>query len=125
MFFWLPCGLFVVFPELMEQPSFVTELVEEVAQLTCIARGNPVPTITWFRDNEEILTNSLISITHFSGETVSSSILIFESLSVDVAGGYYCNASNFLAVAESVVSDTAVVTALCKLYFINLGSELQ
>ena len=99
----------------MDQPLSTTEVVQEVIQLVCIARGNPVPDITWFKDDGMAITNGEdLSITDLLGESVSSSVLVIESLSIDVAGSYYCNATNDLVVEKSISSERAIVTSLCK-----------
>ncbi len=107
---------FVAFPEFLEQPLSIEETVQEVVQLICKARGNPVPSIMWFKDDGIPVSgiDQDLSITDILGESTSSSVLVIESLSVDVAGSYYCNATNELVVERSVSSQRAVVTALCK-----------
>ena len=111
-------GLFIALPEFLDHPVSVTVLVEEVVQLICKARGDPIPTITWFTDNGTSVVNSNgLSITNLFGESVSSSVLVFERLNVELAGVYYCIATNFLVTEESVSSNKALVTALCKCEF--------
>ncbi len=96
----------------------MTELVEEVVQLVCKARGDPIPTIAWFTENHTSVVNSNgLSITNLFGESVSSSVLVFEKLNVELAGVYYCIATNVLVTEESVSSNKALVTALCKCEF--------
>lgn len=110
--------IIVVFPVLLEQPSSVSELVQEVVHLVCKARAFPLPLITWFRNTIQIVEEEGVSIINLQGETVTSSVLTIESLSVDVAGEYHCVANNTLVQEESVTSELAVVTALCELMII-------
>ena len=93
----------------------MASLVFEVVQLSCRARGNPIPTITWFRDDAEVVSDgTTISIVHLEGETVSSSVLVIEELTINTAGAYHCNASNSLVTNFTIKSEEAVVTAQCK-----------
>lgn len=106
----------IVFPVFLEQPTAVSQLVLEVAQLVCKARASPLPVITWFRNGVQIQQDNSegVSIISLQGESVVSSVLTIHSLSVDVAGTYYCNATNNLVTERSVLSEEALVTALCE-----------
>ena len=55
------------------------------ASLTCIASGNPVPNILWYKDNV-VIRNS----------NSNQSVLIFTELSLDNRGFYHCEARSII-----------------------------
>ncbi|XP_010892221.2 protein turtle homolog A isoform X2 [Esox lucius] len=66
-------------------PPVVEALVGSSLSLTCVARGNPPPTITWAKDGSPI-----------GGEKaeLQSGTLFFKAVSTEVEGHYQCLASN-------------------------------
>ncbi|XP_062870774.1 protein turtle homolog A [Trichomycterus rosablanca] len=74
-------------PVFSETPPPVTEaLLGKPVTLKCVARGNPLPTIKWYKDGVQIIQSN--------GVTVVNGSLIFKSASRSTAGQYQCRASN-------------------------------
>ena len=57
----------------------------ESASLTCIASGNPIPNILWYKDNDIIINNNS-----------DPSVLLFDELNLDDRGFYYCAAESII-----------------------------
>ena len=103
-------------PVVVQQPRPVTELVGTTATLSCCARGVPMPTIMWFKEDTpidlsptRISTNSTADI-----DNVNCSDLVLLDLVLSDMALYQCNASNDLAEVRSIESDTVPLTVNCK-----------
>ena len=114
--FW--CVLFpAVPPVLLMNPANVTVLESDDAQLTCVARGNPLPSVEWEKDgfplqaNVDITVNSSIN----SVQLTHTSSLLLTSVDYEDAGSYTCTATNTLVKPISVTSSPAVLTVNCEL----------
>lgn len=65
--------------------------------LKCIVAGFPPPTVTWYKDNTLITSNSTLNVTF----TVDGS-LTMENVTLLHAGNYRCEASNYGGVVKSM-----------------------
>lgn len=89
-----------------EQPSspvFVKELMASVAlensshQLNCTVKGNPLPTVQWFKNDVNIDNSPDYVITYNNGEAV----LKFEEVFLEDKATYTCKATNKLGQAST------------------------
>lgn len=83
--------------------------------LCCIAEGNPVPTISWYKDGTPVseLSSSQTRIKD-DGE-----VLQLGSISLEMSGNYTCNADNHYHSANSSAYVTVVGKPICA-YFIAM-----
>ena len=89
--------------------------------LTCISRGFPAPTISWFINDTLVAeqnSNKMSINVHTMEEVgglynVSSSLLINE-LELSDTNGYHCTATNELESVQTVTSHQLQFTVLCK-----------
>lgn len=96
------CSLFVVSSCQNEGPSIQTNTAtvlhtkgDEIAHLTCIAGGNPLPSINWEKEGSTLGDDdqSVVIISWNNGTTVQSHLLVAVT-SDDRRGNYTCVASN-------------------------------
>ena len=73
--------------------------------LSCDARGNPVPTFSWTKD-ESAVNSSRISLSSDGKQ------LTITNVSRDDSGQYRCVASN--SIGAAVTSDAATLDVQCK-----------
>ena len=76
-----------------------TTLIEGTAnhQLSCLVKGNPLPTVEWFKNDVNIDTSSEFIITFNNGLC----ILKFDEVMLEDAGVYTCKAINKAGEAET------------------------
>ncbi|CAG7821016.1 unnamed protein product, partial [Allacma fusca] len=76
-----------------------TTLIEGTVnhQLSCLVKGNPLPTVEWFKDDVNIDTSSEFIITFNNGLC----ILKFDEVILEDAGNYSCKATNKAGDAET------------------------
>ena len=75
--------------------SHVEAVANSTLNLTCQARGYPVPSITWYKDNTPL--NEAVGIHTTMSGIVATSQLVFESTQLSDNGIYECQATNTLA----------------------------
>ena len=85
-------------PELTEVPTDTIGQLYGRVTLTCIATGNPAPTITWFKDGQMLPSTD----TNFFQYTISE-------LGLEERGFYHCEAANYVDGSERVVKSSEVV----------------
>ena len=67
-------------------------------QFLCVAKGNPLPKITWFKNELELLNHPYLHITEcVQNDIIKSKMEIDPSRQMD-SGSYYCQADNKYAV---------------------------
>ncbi|XP_039591708.1 hemicentin-1 isoform X2 [Polypterus senegalus] len=77
-----------------EKPSNVSAVVNQPVSLFCDATGNPLPLISWFKDNLPIISNSNVQILN-NGKT-----LRLLKVGAGDAARYTCNAINIAGSTE-------------------------
>ena len=78
-------------PYFTSVPSNVEILVNRTASFTCLSRGNPLPTITWYKDRvalDEFHSNIEIR------RNGDGSLLVIKAAQPSDAGSYRCVAVN-------------------------------
>ena len=80
----------------------------------CSATGYPLPSLIWFKDNSEILSEAVEIHTWQSGPFKSLSNLTLNGLSDGDTAGYYCLATNDLVSLLTQTSQTAFLTVHCE-----------
>lgn len=75
----------------------IGQLYDQVV-LTCVATGNPTPTITWYKDDEVV--------TDFDGNFFQFTIT---ELSLEQRGFYHCEASNVVDGSKMVATSPTVI----------------
>lgn len=72
----------------------VTNGMPEPAVLVCTAQGRPLPSITWLREEEEVRTEGLVSVTsEVIGDIVNSTLRI-ERVTFNDRGTHFCEVTN-------------------------------
>ena len=84
-----------VAPEIVTPPDNITAPFHGSVELSCIATGNPQPTILWYKDNRRLFDTA-----------ADPSILPISQLDLVDRGFYFCEASNS---AGRVISRTIIV----------------
>lgn len=99
-----PCIMsFIVSKPEETKPSFTSELTASPAKegepyrLYCRISGEPKPTMTWFKDGDEIPLSNRVKST-FDGQSCE---LSFTDLTLDDSGNYKCVIANDLGKVES------------------------
>lgn len=74
------------------------ELGDKVSFL-CIARGNPVPRVSWFKDGQEFVAHEFSRVAEYSTKEglIKSKLEIDPARQID-AGTYECHANNIYSV---------------------------
>lgn len=92
--------------EQLMPPTFTKILEPGVAkegskyQFECKVEGNPLPTVQWFKNYENIDNSPDFSITYNNGEA----ILKFEEVFLEDKSEYTCKASNELGTSQTTAS---------------------
>ena len=55
------CFVFAVTPEIMSHSDDIEVRHGNTITLRCVARGHPVPTVTWLKDNQVLLSDNRIT----------------------------------------------------------------
>ena len=104
----------LVGPVVIENPQDqnVTSF-EGTIMLTCVAAGEPIPTITWFQNGTVISDNqdnktSIMMKENFLDQSISSTLTITMAM-VNNSGIYHCNISSSVEYFPDVMSETALV----------------
>ena len=71
-------------------------LLGETVILTCVASGNPIPSVMWLKDGAQLMGNVLNK----------NGILYIKEFSADNTGNYTCMATSMLGSAETHISLT-------------------
>uniref|UniRef100_T1KEZ2 Ig-like domain-containing protein n=1 Tax=Tetranychus urticae TaxID=32264 RepID=T1KEZ2_TETUR len=68
-------------------------------KLICVAKGDPVPRITWFKDGVEIISHPFMQVSewHFGKNQIKSKLEIDPARQMD-SGTYMCQANNKYAI---------------------------
>ena len=88
--------------------------------LTCVAAGEPIPSITWFQngtvisDNQDNETSIMIEENPLN-RSVSSTLTITMAM-VNNSGSYHCNISSSVEYFPDVMSEIALVLVQGLLY---------
>ena len=81
-----------------ELPSAVTSVYGGTVVLNCSVSGRPLPTITWYRNEMELMSSGDIdtAVTSYNQSHIQSSLTI-QSLSSNDIAIYNCTGSNMLS----------------------------
>lgn len=95
--------------------------------LECLATGNLLPTIKWFKDGTEVtnIPNSEIDLASSSNATFIYNKLVFKSVQPADYGNWTCEASN-LNSGDTLKTDSAntLLVVQCKLLiYFNAGCQ--
>ena len=112
----------LVGPVVIENPQDqnVTSF-EGTIVLTCVAAGEPIPTITWFQngtvisDNQDNETSIIMMEENFLDQSISSTLTITMAM-VNNSGSYHCNISSSVEYFPDVMSEIALVLVQGLLY---------
>lgn len=113
--------IFSVPPTFQSEPMSIIVEEQENVTFTCSANGDPVPNITWSKENGNLPVNRSV-------ETQGSLLLL--NLSREDSGNYTCNATNavgsILSSAELFVHSVLKFTGLppWDVYYIFIGDSL-
>ena len=98
---------------IVSPPSSILKHGGQSVSLLCVFGGYPIPSITWFKDNElltDLTTETAINTTTM----IVSSELILVNLTYNDTGVYYCQADNNLVMMLTSTSSTTNITINCK-----------
>ena len=100
-------------PTFTSSPQNVTVIEEQNRDLTlnCTVNGTPTPDVKWTKDGIDISENERISVSNFSGDT--SSLTIINIVRGD-EGQYRCVAINSVNITTS---SPGKLTVNCEYYF--------
>ncbi|XP_035698390.1 receptor-type tyrosine-protein phosphatase F-like [Branchiostoma floridae] len=73
------CETVSVPPEVTQHPQNQTKTLEQAATFTCVIRGDPAPTVTWYQDGTEISSGgrfNIVETTDSVQNTVTSTLTI-------------------------------------------------
>ena len=77
--------------------------------LTCVARGQPLPTISWLRDGTPIVSGMDFNITVSQLNSITTlSILELCDVQLVHSGEYVCTAENYLTVGSQTTLSNVV-----------------
>ena len=105
-----------VIPAIVEEPLSTTAVEGDDIQLTCVFKGQP--TIAWFHNGNEIITNdnyhTRVCIEQDTSleHKVKSTLYIWNVIKLD-KGDYTCVATENMC--DPVISSPAVVEIICEL----------
>ena len=77
-------------PELIQQPQTMFVDIETTVVFTCVATGNPQPTIQWWYEGEALVEQVLEN-------------LEIQGASLEDRGDYFCTATNSEGTVQSVI----------------------
>ena len=92
-------------PEITDHPQNKTRIEGDNVNLSCNVDGNPVPTISWTRDESPVITSERISISDDKKQLTITNVKRTNS------GEYRCVANNSLGDATS---NAATLNVQCK-----------
>ncbi|XP_078658283.1 receptor-type tyrosine-protein phosphatase delta-like [Branchiostoma floridae x Branchiostoma belcheri] len=96
-------------PSVTQQPQDQTRTLEQSATFTCVIRGDPAPSITWYKGSTEVTPGGRFNIEESSDEiqnTVTSTLTI-SGVKREDNGQYTCRGTNS---AGTESSETASLT---------------
>ena len=106
---------YVVLPVAIVSPISSLRHDGQSLSLTCSFYGNPIPSVTWIKDDAVLVSSSVSN----SSELTVYSELLLHNLTYNDTGVYYCQAQNFLVKTLSSISNFANVTVNCEYTFIT------
>jgi len=98
-------------PEVSMKEEMISSITGNVAELVCIVRGIPVPTVQWSREGNEVAQDKRRKIIF---KESSRNILAIEDLDESDSGSYTCTATNGLGSSQQSVQLTAEVSSKSK-----------
>ena len=106
--------IFVGPPVFSLSPGSVNITANSLVSFLCSATGYPLPNLTWFKDNSEILSGAAEIHTWQSGPFKASSNLTLGGVSDHDTASYYCLATNNFVSLLTQTSQTAFLTVHCE-----------
>lgn len=94
-----PLSLPVAAPEILIAPESVDVLNSTTAMLTCVARGDPPPTVTWEHNGEAVDPDSDSRISILDNGTLTITMVTMTDM-----GNYQCIAINSLGSTDSDIA---------------------
>lgn len=109
-------------PTLISDIQNLTKMPGMVAQFACMMRGQPVPQLTWLRDQQppNIDGNSNMQLIQQNFSDTAVSIIIISSVSQSNAGTYTCTGSNSAGIKQASATLT-VAGEVLKLWDLGGG----
>ena len=80
----------------------------------CSATGYPLPNLTWFKDDSEIVSEAVDIQSRLSGPLETSLSLTLFGLTENDTAGYYCLAVNTFVSFLNQTSQIALLTVQCE-----------